>query len=324
MVRAVRLAVFGGPEVLTFDDVEPGAPGPGQIRVRHEAVGLNYIDVYHRTGAYPQALPAGIGLEAAGVVEAVGEGVAHLAPGDRVAYAGGPTGAYAEARVMPAAQVVRLPDGISTEMGAGMMLQGMTVQYLFRSTATLAPGDTVLFHAAAWGVGLIACQWARAMGVRLIGTAGSDEKCALARAHGAAETINYRTEDWVARVRDLTDGKGVPVVMDSVGKDTWAGSLDCLAPRGLMISFGSASGPVPPVNLGDLAAKGSLYLTRPTLFTYIAPPGAAQERAGDLFDMVLSGKVSIPIQQRYPLAEVARAHRELEARATTGTSILVV
>ncbi|MEO1000965.1 MAG: quinone oxidoreductase, partial [Pseudomonadota bacterium] len=272
---------------------------------------------------YPQALPAGLGLEGAGVVEAVGEGVSHLAPGDRAAYACQPGGAYAEARVMPAAQVVKLPDGIAAEAGAAMMLQGMTVQYLFRSTATLAPGDTVLFHAAAGGVGLIACQWAKAMGVRLIGTAGSEAKCALAREHGAAETINYATEDWVARVRELTDGKGVKVVMDSVGAATWAGSLDCLAPLGLMVSFGNASGPVPPVNLGELAAKGSLFVTRPTLFTYIAAEGAAQVRAGELFDMVLSGKVHVPVNQRFPLSDAAAAHRALEARETTGTTVLL-
>lgn len=324
MVKAVRLAAQGGPEVLELVEVAVGEPGPGEIRVRHHAVGLNYIDVYHRSGLYPLAMPSGIGLEAAGVVEAAGPGVTHLSPGDRVAYACQPVGAYAEARVMPARQVVRLPEGISFEEGAGMMLQGMTVQYLFRSTASLSPGDTVLFHAAAGGVGLIACQWARATGIRLIGTAGSAEKCALAKAHGAAECLDYGAGGWVQAVRDLTGGAGVKVVMDSVGAATWAGSLDCLAPRGLMISFGNASGPVAPVNLGDLAAKGSLYVTRPTLFTYIAGEGAAQERAGDLFAMVLSGQVRIPVNHRHPLAEAAAAHRALEARATTGKTVLTV
>lgn len=324
MPKAIQIATHGGPEVMAWVDVEVGAPDPGQIRLRQEAVGLNFIDVYQRTGLYPLELPSGIGLEAAGVVVETGEGVSHLKAGDRVAYAAMPAGAYAEERVMPAAQVVRLPDAISTEDGAAMMLQGMTTQYLFRSTAELREGDTVLFHAAAGGVGLIACQWARAMGIRLIGTAGSPEKCALAKDHGADEVINYRTEDFVARVRDLTDGKGVPVVMDSVGADTWEGSLDCLSPRGLMISFGNASGPVPPVNLGQLAAKGSLYVTRPTLFSYIAEPGAAQARADDLFTMVTSGKVRIPINQRYKLLDAATAHTDLEARKTTGTTILTV
>ncbi|HEU0221762.1 MAG TPA: quinone oxidoreductase [Paracoccaceae bacterium] len=324
MVKAIRIAEHGGPEVMRLAEIELGEPGPGEILVRHQAVGVNFIDIYQRTGLYKLTLPSGLGLEAAGMVEAAGDGVSHLAAGDRVAYACQPPGAYAEVRVMPAAQVVKLPEAIGFEEAAGMMLKGMTVQYLFRSTASLAPGDTVLFHAAAGGVGLIACQWAKAMGVRLIGTAGSEKKCALARAHGAAECVNYAAGDWVRAVRDLAGGQGVKVVMDSVGAATWAGSLDCLMPRGLMISFGSASGPVPPFAVTDLAAKGSLYVTRPTLFTYIAPPGAAQERAADLFDMVVSGRVKIVINQRYPLADAGQAHRDLEARKTTGTTILTV
>ncbi|WP_118138069.1 quinone oxidoreductase [Oceanicella sp. SM1341] len=324
MVKAVRISAFGGPEVLEYVDVEVGAPGPGEIRIRQHAVGLNFIDVYQRTGLYKLPLPAVIGLEGAGIVTAVGEGVTHLAEGDRVAYAAVTPGAYAEERVMPAAQVVVLPEELSFEQGAAMMLQGLTVQYLFRSTASLAPGDTLLFHAAAGGVGLIACQWARAMGLRMIATAGTDEKCALAKAHGAAEVINYSTTDFVSAVKDLTGGRGVPVVMDSVGASTWEGSTACLNPRGLMISFGSASGPVPPITVAELAAKGSLYVTRPTLFTYIAEPGSAQERAADLFDMVLTGKVKIDVARTRPLAEVAEAHRDLEARRTTGTTVFTL
>jgi NADPH2:quinone reductase len=324
MVKAIRFARTGGPEVLELAEVAVGAPGPGEVRVRHAAVGVNFIDTYHRTGLYRLPLPSGLGMEAAGVAEAVGEGVGHIAAGDRVAYACPPVGAYAEARVMPAAQVVKLPDAIGFEEAAAMMLKGMTVQYLFRSTAKLKGGETILFHAAAGGVGLIACQWARAMGVRLIGTAGSPEKCALAKAHGAAECIDYSRGDWVQAVRDLTGGRGVPVVMDSVGAATWAGSLDCLEPLGLMISFGNASGPVPPVNLADLSAKGSLFVTRPTLMTYNAAPGAAQARAADLFAMVGSGKLVIRVNQRFPLAAAAEAHRALEGRGTTGATILTV
>ncbi|QDL92030.1 quinone oxidoreductase [Paroceanicella profunda] len=324
MAKAIRISSFGGPEVLEYVDVEVGQPGPGEIRLSQRAVGLNYIDVYQRTGLYKLPLPAVIGLEGAGIVTAVGEGVTHLSEGDRVAYAAAAPGAYAEERVMPAAQVVALPPELSFEQGAAMMLQGLTVQYLFRSTASLAPGDTVLFHAAAGGVGLIACQWARAMGLRLIATAGTDEKCALAKAHGAAEAINYATSDFTAAVKELTDGRGVPVVMDSVGASTWEGSLNCLSPRGLMITFGNASGPVPPFSVSELAARGSLYVTRPTLFTYIAEPGSAQDRAADLFDMVLSGKVKIDIARIRPLAEAADAHRDLEARRTTGTTVFTL
>ena len=321
--RRAVIAAHGGPEAFRIETAEIGEPGPGQIRIRHEAVGLNFIDVYQRTGLYPMTLPTALGMEAAGVVEAVGEGVTHLKPGDRAAYAAQPPGAYCDARVMPAAQVCPLPDAISFEEGAAMMLKGLTVQYLFRRTVPIGPGDTVLFHAAAGGVGLIACQWARSEGIRLIATAGSDEKCELARAHGAAEAINYRREDFVARVKELTGGKGVDVVMDSVGKDTFDGSLDCLRPLGMMITFGNASGPVPPFNLGLLGAKGSLKITRPTLFTHIADHATCQQMARELFEKVTSGAVTIRIDQRFPLAEVAAAHRALEARQTTGSTVLI-
>jgi NADPH2:quinone reductase len=321
--RTAVIEAPGGPEALKIVDRTVGEPGPGQIRIRHHAIGLNFIDVYQRTGLYKLDYPAALGMEAAGVVEAVGDGVTHLKPGDRAAYACQPPGAYAEARVMPAQQVCPLPDAISFEEGAAMMLKGMTVHYLFRRTTPLRAGDTVLFHAAAGGVGLIACQWARAEGITLIGTAGSDEKCALAAEHGAAHTINYRTEDFVARVREITGGKGVDAVMDSVGKDTFDGSLDCLRPLGMMILFGSASGPVPPFDLQRLAAKGSLKITRPTLFAHIADHATCQQMARELFDMVASGKVRIRIDQRFPLAEVAESHRALEARQTTGATVLI-
>jgi NADPH2:quinone reductase len=322
--REVIVEAPGGPEAMRVVEVPVGEPGPGEIRIAHRACGLNFIDVYQRSGVYPLPMPLALGMEAAGVVEAVGAGVTHLAPGDRAAYAANPPGAYCDRRVMPAAQVCRLPDAIGFETGAAMMLKGLTVRYLFGSTARLEPGATVLFHAAAGGVGLIACQWARAIGVRLIGTAGSDEKCALALAHGAAHAVNYRTTDWVKEVRRLTDGAGVAVVMDSVGRDTWEGSLDCLAPFGLMISFGNASGKVPPVDLGVLAAKGSLYVTRPTLFTHIATRERCQAMADDLFAMVSAGKVAIPVEQRFPLERVADAHRALEARATVGATVLTL
>ena len=322
--RRVVIDAPGGPEAMRIETVAVGEPGPGEIRIRHAACGLNFIDVYQRGGLYPLPLPAPLGMEAAGVVEAVGEGVGHLAPGDRAAYAATPPGAYCDARVMPATQVVKLPDALSFEQGAAMMLKGLTVQYLFRRTVALEPGDAVLFHAAAGGVGLIACQWARAMGVTLIGTAGSDGKCALAKAHGASHVVNYRTEDFVARVREITGGEGVKAVMDSVGADTWEGSLDCLRPFGTMVSFGNASGPVPPVNLGVLAAKGSLYVTRPTLFTHVADRARCQAMADDLFGMVESGAVAIEVAQRFPLAQVADAHRALEGRATTGATVLTL
>ncbi|MFN3144456.1 MAG: quinone oxidoreductase family protein [Paracoccaceae bacterium] len=324
MARTVVIEEPGGPEKLKIVDRAVGEPGPGEVRIRHHACGLNFIDVYQRSGMYPMQMPAALGMEAAGVIEAVGEGVTHLKPGDRAAYAATPPGAYCEARVMPAAQVCPLPDGISFEEGAAMMLKGMTVEYLFHSTTPIMAGDTVLFHAAAGGVGLIACQWAKSEGIRLIGTAGSDEKCALALAHGADACINYKTEDFAARVRELTDGRGVPVVMDSVGADTWEGSLNCLSALGMMISFGSASGPVPPFSIATLGAKGSLKVTRPTLFTHIADHDACQSMARHLFGKVLSGDVKIRIDQRFALEDVAEAHRTLEARKTTGQTILTL
>lgn len=322
MTRTVQINEFGGPEKMEFADVPAGDPGPGEIRIRHKACGLNFIDTYQRSGLYPLKLPHPLGMEGAGIVEAVGEGVAHLKEGDRAAYASMPPGSYSEARVMPAERVCRLPDAIDFDTAACMMLKGLTTQYLFRTTGRLKGGETVLFHAAAGGVGLIACQWARAMGVRLIGTAGTDEKCRLAKDHGAAECINYATEDFVARVKELTDGQGVDVVMDSVGKATFMGSLDCLKPIGIMITFGNASGKPDPVDPQLLAAKGSLYLTRPTLFSYIRTRELCQERADDLFEMVGSGKVKIEINQSYPLSEIAQAHRDLEARKTTGTTVI--
>jgi len=327
MSLAVQICQPGGPEELQIVDVPVGEPGPGEVRIRHHAVGLNFIDVYHRTGLYPLPLPATIGMEGAGVVEAVGPGVTHLAVGDRVAYASQPPGSYCERRVMPAQCVCKLPDAISFETGAAMMLKGLTAQYLLkkvRPVEGLAPGDHVLFHAAAGGVGLIACQWARHLGLQLIGTAGTDAKCQLALANGAAHVINYNTEDFVARVREITDGKGVKVVYDSVGKDTWDKSLDCLRPFGLMASFGNASGPVPPFSPAILGAKGSLYVTRQTLFTHIATRESTQAMADDLFAVVLSGAVKIHIEQRYPLAQVQQAHRDLEARKTTGCTILTL
>ncbi|HYD80988.1 MAG TPA: quinone oxidoreductase [Paucimonas sp.] len=323
MAKAIVIRQTGGPEVMEYVDVEVGEPGPGMARVRQAACGLNYIDVYFRNGSYPQPLPGGLGMEGAGVIEAVGPGVDHVKPGDRIAYAGRPTGAYAEARVMPAATLVKLPDAIDFETAAAMMLQGLTVQYLFRRTFPLQGGETILFHAAAGGVGLIACQWARALGVTMIGTVGSDEKAALARAHGCAHTINYNKENFVERVKEITGGKGVPVVYDSIGKDTFPGSLDCLSPLGMMVSFGAASGPVPPFGLNELASRGSLFITRPSLFTYTAKREDLDAMAVDLLGMVESGKIKIDINQRYALKDAAQAHRELEARKTTGSSILI-
>jgi NADPH2:quinone reductase len=327
-MRAIRIERTGGPEVLQPVEIEPpGAPGPGEVRVRHHACGVNFIDTYHRTGLYPLPLPAVLGVEGAGVVEAVGPGVTHVAPGDRIAYASTRPGSYAEARVVPAIPVARLPDAIDFPRAAAMMLKGLTVQYLMSRTRPqrpLAPGDFVVWHAAAGGVGLIACQWAKALGYRLIGTAGSDEKCQLALRHGAAHAINYRTQDVARAVRELTGGRGVPVVYDSVGKDTWEASLDCLEPLGLMVSFGNASGPVPPIALGQLAQKGSLHVTRPTLGTHLATREAAREMTDELFAMVASGRIVIDAPRRYPLEAAADAHRELEARATTGASVLVM
>jgi len=321
--RTVVIRQQGGPEVLEIEERPLGEPGPGEVRIRQHAVGLNFLDVYQRSGVYQMPLPAALGQEGAGTIEAVGEGVTHLKPGDRAAYAGGPAGAYAEARVMPANVVVPLPEGIPFEDAAALMLKGMTVQFLFRRTTPIASGDTVLFHAAAGGVGLIACQWARSEGIRLIATAGSEEKCALALEHGASEAINYREADVAAEVRRLTEGRGVDVVMDGVGKDTFEASLDSLRPLGMMITFGNASGKVPPVDIMALASRGSLKLTRPTLFTHIADPATCREIAADLFGKVLSGDVKVRIDQRFRLDEVAEAHRALESRATTGSTVLV-
>jgi NADPH2:quinone reductase len=325
--RAIHIDQHGGPEQLKLVQVTVGEPGPGEIRIRHHAVGLNFIDIYQRSGLYPMALPVQLGMEAAGVVEAVGEGVTHLQVGDRAAYASQPPGSYCDLRVMPAKCVCKLPDAISFETGAAMMLKGLTAQYLLKRTLPqggLQAGDFVLFHAAAGGVGLVACQWARALGLQLIGTAGSDAKCALAKEHGAAFVINYTSEDFLARVKEITGGKGVKVVYDSVGKDTWDKSLDCLAPFGLMASFGNASGAVAPIAPGLLGPKGSLYLTRQTLFTHIATREATQAMADDLFEMVTSGQVQIRIDQRYKLVDVQQAHSDMEARKTTGCSILTL
>lgn len=329
--KAIRIDQNGGPEELKLVEVSVGEPGPGQIRIRHHAIGLNFIDVYQRAGVYALPMPLQLGMEGAGVVEAVGEGVTHLQVGDRAAYASNPPGSYSERRVMPAMCVCKLPDAISFETGAAMMLKGLTAQYLLRRTLPqggLQAGDFVLFHAAAGGVGLIACQWAKALGLQLIGTAGSDAKCALAKEHGAAYVINYATEDFAARVKEITgaDGRkpGVKVVYDSVGKDTWDKSLDCLLPFGLMASFGNASGAVPPFAPGILGAKGSLYVTRQTLFTHISTREATQAMADELFAVVTSGAVKIRIGQRYALADVQQAHRDLEARKTTGCTILTL
>jgi NADPH2:quinone reductase len=327
MPRAIQITEFGGPEQLKLVELPVGAPGPGEIRIRHQACGLNFIDVYQRTGLYQNPLPLTLGMEAAGIVEAVGEGVTHLKPGDRAAYASNPPGAYSELRVMPAKCVVRLPDAIDFETGAAMMLKGLTAQYLLKKTLPvegLQPGDHVLFHAAAGGVGLIACQWARALGLQLIGTAGSAAKCELALAHGAAHVIDYSREDFVERVKAITGGRGVKVVYDSVGRDTFEGSLSCLRPFGLMASFGNASGPVPPFAIGSLGAKGSLYVTRQTLFTHIASRESTQAMADDLFAVVQSGAVKIRIDQRYALQDVAQAHRDLEARKTTGSTVITL
>lgn len=327
MPRAIQITAHGGPEQLKLVELPVGEPGPGEIRIRQHASGLNFIDVYNRTGLYPNPLPLVLGGEGAGVVEAVGEGVTHLKPGDRAAYASNVPGSYAEARVMPAKHVVKLPDGIGFDTAAAMMLKGLTTQYLLkrvRPVEGLEPGDFVLFHAAAGGVGLIACQWAKALGLQLIGTAGSAAKCELAKALGAAHVIDYSKEDFTARVKAITGGKGVKVVYDSVGKDTWEGSLSCLRPFGLMCSFGNSSGPVPPFAPGILGPKGSLYVTRQTLFTHVATREATQAMADDLFAVVARGDVKIRIDQRYPLADAAQAHRDLEARKTTGSTILTI
>ena len=324
MAKTVIIKQVGGPENMKLVDLPVGDPGPGEIRIQHKACGLNFIDVYQRTGLYPLDLPHALGMEAAGLVQAVGAGVTHLKEGDRAAYASMPPGAYCESRVMPAAQVCRLPDEISYEQAASVMLQGLTVEYLFHRTTPIVAGDKVLFHAAAGGVGLLACQWAKSEGIELIGTAGSDEKCALAKAAGAAHVINYRTQDFVQEVKALTDGQGVPVVMDGVGKDTFDGSLDCLEPLGMMLSFGNASGPVPPVNLATLAAKGSLRLTRGVLFTHTAKHETCQAMAAHLFAKMASGDVKVNIRQRFSLDQIAEAHIALEGRRTTGSTVLTI
>ena len=326
MPRAIQITAYGGPEAMQLVELPVADPGPGEIRIRHHASGLNFIDVYQRTGLYNNPLPLTLGMEGAGMVEAVGTGVTHLKAGDRAAYASNPPGSYSECRVLPAKNVVRLPDGINFDTAAGMMLKGLTAQYLLKRTLPvqgLQAGDHVLFHAAAGGVGLIACQWAKALGLQLIGTAGGAAKCALAREHGAAHVIDYTSEDFVERVKAITGGKGVKVVYDSIGKDTFERSLNCLRPFGLLASFGNASGPVPPFAIGNLGPKGSLYLTRATLFTHIATREATQTMADDLFSVVGSGAVKIRNDQRYALADVAQAHRDLEARKTTGCSVLI-
>lgn len=321
MATVIQFAETGGPEVLTVQEAEIGDPGPGEIRVTHDAVGLNYIDTYHRSGLYPVPLPSGIGLEAAGVVDAVGPSVSEFQLGDRIAYGVGPIGAYAGARVMPAEKAVKLPDGIDTRQAAGMMLKGMTVEYLVRRTYAVQPGDVVLFHAAAGGVGLIACQWLKQIGATVIGTAGSPEKADLAKAHGCDHVLHY-DDDVIGAVKDLTDGAGVPVVYDGVGAATWDLSLDCLRPRGMLVSFGNASGPVPPVNLGVLSQKGSLYVTRPTLMSYTATRADLTLSASSLFEAVQKG-LKIEVNQTYPLTEAAQAHADLESRKTTGSTILI-
>jgi NADPH:quinone reductase len=324
MTQAIRVHQTGGPEVLRWESIDVGAPGPGEIRVRHTRVGLNYIDVYFRTGLYPTPMPFVPGFEAAGVIEAVGPDVADLKVGDRIAYANGPLGAYAEQRLLPADRVVPLPATITDDQAAAMMLQGMTAQYLLRRTYRLQPGDTILVHAAAGGVGLILCQWAKSLGATVIGTVSTDEKAALAKANGCTHPIVYTREDFHARLMEITDGRKVPVVYDSVGVDTFAKSLDCLAPLGMMVLFGQASGPVPPLDLGQLAAKGSLFVTRPTLFTYTAKRSDLLATAQDLFDVVASGAVKIAVNQTYALSDAAQAHRDLEARRTTGSTVFTV
>lgn len=321
MVKAIRIHEHGGPEKLVWEDVEVGAPGDGEIRVKHHAVGLNYIDTYQRSGLYPLAdLPAVMGMEGAGEVVAIGSGVTDFKEGDRIAYAN-PMGSYSEERNMIADRAVKLTDGIAYDTAAAMMLQGMTVRYLLRETYKVGPDTTMLFHAAAGGVGLIACQWAKHLGATIIGTAGSDEKVAMAKEAGATHGINYKTENFVDRVKELTGGKGVDVVYDSIGQDTYPASLDCLKPLGLFVTFGNASGPIKNFDVGGLGAKGSLYVTRPTLFTYTAKREDLLANAADLFEVVESGAVKISVNQTYPLAEAGQAHRDLEARATTGSTV---
>jgi NADPH:quinone reductase len=323
MSHSIRIHETGGPEVLCWEEVAVPAPAANEATVRHHAVGLNFIDIYHRTGLYPLPLPSGIGMEGAGVVEAVGTGVTDLKPGDRVAYAGGPVGAYAEVRNIPADRLVPLPDAIDFKTGAAMMLQGLTAQYLLRRTYRVQPGDTILIHAAAGGVGLIVCQWAKALGATVIGTVSSDQKAALARAHGCDHAIVYTRENFTERVRQITGGEGVPVVYDSIGKDTFTGSLDCLRPLGMMVTFGNASGPVPPLDLLELSKRGSLFITRPTLFGYSAKRADLLAMAGELFEVVVSGQVKIEVNQTYPLRDAAQAQIDLAARKTTGSTVLL-
>jgi len=324
MGKAIRIYEPGGPENLRWEDFDPGKPGPGEALMRHEAVGLNFIDVYHRTGLYPlPSLPAVLGMEGAGIVEAVGDGVTEVKVGDRVAYAGNPPGAYADIRIMPADRLVKLPGDISTRQAAAMMLQGMTARYLLHGSYRVKAGDQVLIHAAAGGVGMIACQWAKHLGATVIGTVGSPEKAELAKAHGCDYPIQYNTEDFVARTKEITEGKGVDVVYDSVGQATFMKSLDCLRPLGMMVSFGQSSGKVPPFDVGVLSLKGSLFLARPTLMTYTAKREDLLQHASDLFSVVQSGAIKVEVQQTYPLAEAARAHKDLEARNTTGSTILL-
>ena len=323
MNHAIRIHQTGGPDVLCWETVDVPAPAAGEATVRHHAVGLNFIDTYHRTGLYPLPLPSGIGLEGAGVVEAVGDGVPDLKVGDRVAYAGGPLGAYAQVRNIPAHRLLKLPDAIDFKTAAAMLLQGLTATYLFRRTYRVQPGDAVLIHAAAGGVGLIACQMAKALGATVIGTVGSAAKGELARAHGCDHVIDYSREDFTRRVREITGGEGVPVVYDGVGKDTFMGSLDSLRPLGMMVAYGNASGPVPPFDLLLLTQKGSLYITRPTVANYTAKRADLEALGAELFEMVGSGRVRIEINQTYPLADAAQAHRDLEARRTTGSTILL-
>lgn len=321
--KAIKMMEVGGPEVLQWVDIEVAAPGPDEVRVVHEAIGLNFIDVYFRKGVYPQPLPGWLGMEAAGVIESVGSNVKHVKVGDRVAYAGKPAGAYSQVRVMPAEIVVKLPDAISFEMGAAMMLQGLTVNYLLTDSYKVQAGDTVLFHAAAGGVGLIAMQWLKLLGATVIGTVGSEEKAALAKSYGCDHTILYTKEDFVARTKELTNGKGVNVVYDSIGKDTFMQSLDCIKPRGMMVTYGNASGPVPPIDVGILGVKGSLKLTRPTVMTYAHDRSLLEPMSAELFDKVMSGKIKIDINQRYQLQDAAQAHRDLEDRKTTGSTIFL-
>ena len=321
--KAIKMMQVGGPEVLQWVDIDVAAPGPDEVRVVHEAIGLNFIDVYFRKGVYPQPLPGWLGMEAAGVIESVGSNVKHVKAGDRVAYAGKPAGAYSQVRVMPAEILVKLPDAISFEMGAAMMLQGLTVNYLLTDSYQVKAGDTVLFHAAAGGVGLIAMQWLKLLGATVIGTVGSEGKAALAKSYGCDHTILYTKEDFVARTKELTNGKGVNVVYDSIGKDTFMQSLDCIKPRGMMVTYGNASGPVPPIDVGILGVKGSLKLTRPTVMTYAHDRSLLEPMSADLFDKVINGKIKIEINQRYQLQDAAQAHRDLEDRKTTGSTIFL-